>query len=234
MKTLTKEILRWGVIAACGGYGVWQLVVAVRRCVGVRWNGDWYDGLAFFVLILPLLRAAPFLAMAYLCLCRQYRKLFLVLGVVGAIIVFWEFMSLPEQLGLYQLMDHRIHEDHALTFLGLPLALLFLFGPAYAAAWFFRLCHRLAYPGTDRRPKTRATGWLVWSGAALLLTPVIMVAASAAILVANIHAAKTVAPGASLNWLFWAAGLYVIGSLLLFLGLVRRRPIAEEEERSCA
>jgi hypothetical protein len=229
MKTLAREILRWGVIAACGAYGLWQLLDAGYRGIGMLWRGYWSG--ALFVLIFSVLVAAPFLAVAYICLRRQYRKLFLVLGVIGAIAVFGECMALPDQLGLYQLMDHRIHEDHAFAFLGLPMTLLCLFGPAYAAAWFYRLCHRLAYPEMDRRPRTRATWLLVWLGAILALTPWIMGAAGAVILVVNMHAGKTPSAESLFDWLTWAVGISVVGSLLLFLGLVRRRPVAEAEEK---
>lgn len=68
----------------------------------MRWNGSWL-GLVF-MLIVSLAIAAPFLAIAYTCLRRQYRKLSLVFGVIGCILIFAELSALPEQLGIFQVM----------------------------------------------------------------------------------------------------------------------------------
>ena len=230
MKTRAKEIVRWAVIVASGGCGLWLLAEAARACFHVRWRGEWFDLFIFSTLFLFVLAATAPLSIAYICFRRQYRRLYLVLGVVGAVIVFGECMSLPDQLGIYRIAGHPPHENPVFAVLGLPLALLFLFGPAYAAAWFYRICHRLAYPGTGGRPKTRATGWLVWSGAGLMLLPVIMGAAGAVMLVANMHAGKTIPTESLFNWLSWVTGLIAIGSLVFFLGLMHRRPVAETEE----
>ena len=77
MKALAKEISRWGAIVASGGFGIWLLIDAGRDVM--RWNWSRL-GLTAFTLIPCLAVAAPFLAVAYICLRRQYRKLFLVLG----------------------------------------------------------------------------------------------------------------------------------------------------------
>jgi hypothetical protein len=169
-KTFFKEILRLSVIAVSGGYGLWQLIDAGRRAVGMRWSGDWSDILGFVVVLMPLLVAAPFLAVSYICLRRQYRKLLIVLGVVGCFALFVELSALPEQLGMFQFLDRHIHDNHEYAFLGLPLGLLVLFGPIYAAAWFYRLCHRFAYPSKPRT-RTRATRWLIWLGLLCMIAP---------------------------------------------------------------
>ena len=62
-------------VVLCGGYGLWQLLDARRGAVAA-WNGNWLD--ALFLLVFPLAVAAPLLAVAYICLRRQYPKLFLV------------------------------------------------------------------------------------------------------------------------------------------------------------
>ena len=155
MKTLAKELLRWIAIFAGGGYGVRQLIYAVRHIL--QSNGDW-PGL-MFVLIVDLAVASPLLAVAYFCLRRQYRKLFVVVGIVGSLAVFAELSILPEQLGMFEFMERCVRQSHDWAILGMPLALLMLFGPIFAAAWFYRLCLRLAYPlpfGVER-PRTRAT-----------------------------------------------------------------------------
>jgi hypothetical protein len=59
--------------------------------------------------------------------------------------------------------------------LGLPLCLVFMFGPAYVAACFFRCCLWLAHhgilerAGKQVRPRTRATRWLVRVGGCLIV-----------------------------------------------------------------
>jgi hypothetical protein len=234
MKNLAKEILRWVVIVACGGCGIWLLIEAAHACISMRWSGDWFDLFALTTLLLLAIAAAAPLSVAYVCYRCQYRKLFLVLGVVGAVLVFGECMSLPDQLGISQFMVRQTRENSAFAFLGLPLCLLFLFGPMYAAAWFYRVCHRLAYPGTGRRQKTRATGWLVWLGVGVMLVPI---GASSLIMLTSAMAAASnpshVAKATSFHWLFSVAGLSIlVGSLLCFLGLARRRPILEAEERA--
>ena len=121
----------------------------------------------FFFLLFPMLVAAPFLAIAYICLRRQYRKLFLVLGVVGAIAVFGLLMALPDQMGITEYVHHnldtidKMRAHRWLDFLAGPFFLLCLFGPIYAAAWFYRLCRYLAYrgsPGWEERIRVKTQG----------------------------------------------------------------------------
>jgi hypothetical protein len=228
IKTLVKEILRWGVIIASGGYGVWQLFDAGRRII-LRWNGDLFDVL--FLLLFPTIIAVPFLAVAYICLRRQYRKLFLVLGVIGSLVIFFELFFLPEQLGIFQFMDRHTDENHSFAILGLPIILLSFFGPIYAAAWFFRFCHRLANPGMEKEPRTRATRWLIWSGVlCLVVSPMI------ALLVTFHHLAQSsdafVSPESINNLFRWIIGLSVIGTLLMFLGLVHRQPFSASDKKT--
>jgi len=229
LKTLAKEILRWGVIAASVGGSV-RLLMEAR----MRWNGDWL-GLAC-MLIFSLGVAAPLLAVAYICLRRQYRKLFLVLGLIGSLAIFVELWALPDQLGLFQFMERHMGANHDYAFLALPLCLFMLFGPAYAAGGFYNLCHRLAYPlpAWARRPRTRATRWLVWSGIALMLLSVTIAAAS--MLIAATAAAKSphhaLPPEPSLNLVLWSGELPLLGALLVFLGLARRQPIAKPSDET--
>ncbi len=222
IRTLAKEILRWGVIAATGGYGVW-LLVGIGHGV-VRWSGDWF--FEAFSLIFSLLFVGPFLAVAYFCLRRQYRKLSLVLGVIGTIVIFGGLWALPERLDVFHFMERHTREHDALAVLGLPLCLLLLFGPAYAAAWFYRFCHRLAYPGTGKRPKTRATRWLVWLGLlCMILLPMIHMLITLNSIMQTPKAPSTHDSfGDSIGWFI---GPPVVGGLLMFLGLIRRRPISE-------
>jgi hypothetical protein len=167
MKPLVRALLRWMAIVATGGCGVWLLVDAVRCGRHLRLDGEWTDVFAVFVPLFSVLRAAPCLATAYFCFRRQYRKIFLVIGIVGGFALFVELQTLPEQLGWFQDMDRLIHREPGYRFLGLPFALLIFLVPILAAAGFYRLCYRLAYP--ESRSKTRATRWLVWLGIGVML-----------------------------------------------------------------
>jgi hypothetical protein len=229
MKTLAKEILRWAVIAASGGYGAWQLIDAGRHVI--RWDGGVFGLL--FMFIIDLMIAAPFLAVATICLCRQYRKLFLVLGVMGSVVVFVQLTVLPEQFGIFKIMDRCMIENPDFGFLGLPVGLLIVFVPIYGTAWFYRACHRLAYPlpAGVRRPRTQANRGLVWLGALCLVVP-----PTVAAIVALIHAMHSpsipACPESIGNEYRQVIGLAVIGGLLMFLGMVNRRPLSETAEET--
>ena len=227
VKSLAKAIFRWGVIASSGLFGVWQLIECGRGLL--RWNGDWF--VFFVLLIFPLAIAAPCLAIAFFCLRRQYRKLFLILGFIGSIGIFWELTALPDQLGVFQYSDRHPHEDHFLVILGLPLAFLFLFGPSFAAAWFFHWCHRLSLPLPERTKiqKTQATRSLVWLGILCLAASLIPVYVA---LNEMMQSPKALSPESISKALDWIIGLSVIGFLLMFLGLVRRQPISNLEENA--
>ena len=232
MKSLAKEILRWVVIVASGGFGLWQVVEAGRGIM--RWNGDWLDALV--VLVFPLVAATPFLAVAYICLRRQYRKLFIVLGVIGSVAIYILLYTLPDWLGVHEFIGNHIQKNHDLAFLAVPLVFVLLFGPICLAAWFFRLCHRLAYPLPTwaRTPKTRATRWLVWLGASLIVLSLVIGATT--MLVGAISAVKAplrpMSSGVPFNMTLWSYGLPTLGAWLLFFGLVRRQPIPKPEEES--
>ncbi len=229
MKTYIQEVLRWATIAVFGGFGAWVLYTG-GQCVVRNWDDGWFSTL--FVIFISLLISLPFLAVAYLCLQRQYRKIFLVVGIVGGILVFSVLISLPEWFGYHEyLRNHREPGNPWIGILGLPLSILFLFGPIYAAAWFFRLCYYLAYRGTDKiKPgqKTRATGWLVGLGFCLFFAPTI------ALLYHSVIAVQSPTPSSSPefvnNWILWSMGLISLGVVVMFVGLVWRRPIAEQQD----
>jgi len=238
MKTFAKELLRWCVIAACSGFGVWQLVAAVWR-IATQWEGGWFD--AFFLLIFPIVIAAPFFAVAYSCLRRQYRKIFLVLGIVGAVAVFGLLMALPEWLGIEKYFyDNMQSVDNMrarpwLDMLAGPFFLLCLFGPIYAAAWFYRLCRHFAYRGSPgweekNRVKTRATRWLVWLGVLCMLSSLFGMIVSFNRMTQSTNAQL---PSGSLGGLLnWIMGLSMVGILLIFLGLVHRQPVLKRGENA--
>jgi hypothetical protein len=229
VKTLAQETLRWTAIVAAGGYGVWQLIYAVRHIL--QWDGDWLG--LMFVLTVYLTAASPFLAVAYICLRRRYRQLFVVLGVVGSLAIFVGLMALPDHLGIFEFMTWHEHENHDYAILGLPVGLLRLFCPIYAAAWFYGLCLRLAFPlppGRERQ-RTQATRGLVWLGVLCLIVPPIIVGIAALGHVVQLPNAPIPAESID-NARHWIISLAVIGVLLVFLGLVRRQPIVRVPQRS--
>jgi hypothetical protein len=233
MRTYLQEILRWIAVVGFAGYGAWNLFTGVY-CVAKHYDGSWFGTL--LCLGIDIIISVPFLAVAYICLRRQYRKLFLVLGVIGSVAIFGELTLLPEQLDMYKSMDRHMRENRDFAILGLPFAFLLFFGPIYATAWFFRLCHRLAYPvpgcATRRkRPKTQSTVWLVWLGALLCVIPTLV---TMVITFNYIHRRPpTPVPSDVMhNLILWNTGLGTLGALLLFLGLVIRRPIPEQADET--
>ncbi len=227
MKTYIQEILRWATIAVFGGFGAWVLYTGGQGVVR-NWDGGWFSTL--FVIIISLLISLPFLAVAYFCLQRQYRKIFLVVGIVGGIFVYGVLISLPEKFGWFEFIDRHQPGNLGVSLLALPLVILFIFGPIYAAAWFFRLCRYLAYRGTESsRPvrKTRATGWLVGLGLCLLIAPLIAMLYHFNIIV------HPPTPPSSLesvdNWIHWSMGVSLLGVVMMIVGLVWRRPIVEQQ-----
>ncbi len=239
MKTHTEEILRWAAIVGCGGCGAWLLFEGGYGAV--RCNGDWFDLLS--PIVFHALIAGPLLVVAYFCFRRRYRKLFLVLGAVGAIILFTVLASLPEQLGLHKYFRdnlgdiEKMHARPWIDFLFLPFSLLSVFGPIIVAAWFYRFCYRLAYRRSDvgekdgrRSPKTQATRWLVCLGLLCVMLP------SVGMLLTFNSIANSPRATPSLksvdHWFSWFVASCTLGLFLVFLGLVRRRPIGEPSEKA--
>lgn len=228
MKNHLEEILRWVTIVICGGCGVWQLFEGRYGFVG--WHQDWLS--SFFEFSLHVLIAGPLLAVVYFCLRREYRKLFLVLGAVGAILLFGAFMKLPEQLGMDRYFEsnlnsvEKVNVRRGFSFMTGPYYLLVMFVPIIVAAWFYRLCRYLAYhkPHSEKNDviftlKTHGTRWLLWLGVLCMMLPSI----GGMLLMFN-QITASYSPEQTVHWIYWTIGLGNIGILLLFLGLVRRRP----------
>ncbi|MCE5269528.1 MAG: hypothetical protein LLG00_16755 [Planctomycetaceae bacterium] len=228
MKRCVQEVARWIAIAVFGGLGLW-LLSPVSYDIVQLCRGNIVASL--LAIAFSALLASPFLAAAYLCYRRRYRKLFLVLGVVGCFAVYALLMALPAQLGLSEYVVHH-HRDHPwIGLLGLPAGLLLLFGPIYAAAWFYRVCSALAYDEPignslwkPHSTKTRPTGWLVSLGLLFVLAPLTS-------MLIKFSLQPNVAPlpvGTVDNWIAWCLGLSGLGVFLMICGLVRRRPIPKQ------
>lgn len=221
MNTQAKEILRWAAIVLFGGYGVLQLIEA-----GYLAAESPSDGFALEFSVFGGLFALPFLAVAYFCLRRQYRQLYLVLGAVGCLAIFVALSVLPTLLGVSEFIRRHEQENHAFGIFFLPLVLLTLFVPVYAAAWFYRFCHRFAYPNADKKPKTRATRWLVWLGiVSAALPPMVGMCMTFRQITQSPNA--PVPPETASHLFNWTTSLVLIGCFLVFLGLARRQPVAD-------
>lgn len=147
MRTNGREISRWLAIIGLGGVGMW-VFAANSYYVITHPDGGWLGmvwGLGFLVVL-----AAPFTLAACFCFRRQYQGLLHVLGVVGAILVFGVLVSLPCHLHLFEYLERHLRETPWHLIVGLPVGLVCLFGPVYAAVWVVRVCLRLARRHTVR------------------------------------------------------------------------------------
>jgi hypothetical protein len=140
MKAHVRPSLRWAAVVLFGACGLYIF----GKGLSAYWQpqGGWIDNL--FIVLLFSVAASPFLWISHACLRQQYHLLVTPFAAVGAVVVVVALMSLPSQIGIMRyLIDHE--RDHPwLVIIALPLSLLFLFGPFYAARWFFDFCLRLA------------------------------------------------------------------------------------------
>ncbi|NLF08851.1 MAG: hypothetical protein GX594_12850 [Pirellulaceae bacterium] len=225
MKTFLQEILRWAAIVAFGGFGLWMLVSMAHPLIT---DGSGSGFVVFAVLFTIMVVSLPSFGVAYYCFRREYRKIFLIVGLIGGIAVWGVLLKLPDWLGIYErVMDHKNPHNIWLGILGLPLSLLFLFGPIFAAAWFFRLCQKLAYRGTDKiktGTKTKATGWLVAVGLCFIVAPMLI----SLFMFAGAITSPSTPP--SLAWVDKMIIDFImcspaLGAVLMIVGLAWRRPV---------
>jgi len=146
-KSSATEVLRWIGIAAFGGFGVWETIIGGRDIIKHP-DGDWTG--TMLAIVFAALVCAPFYIVAFICFRRRYRELVDVVAFVGGIVVFCFLVELPLRLHIHELFQDRYLEGGAWNelreMLGLPVSVLCLFGPFYAAAWFFRWCRRMVEP----------------------------------------------------------------------------------------
>jgi hypothetical protein len=81
------------------------------------------------------------------------------------------------------------------------------------------------------KQKTRSTRWLVWLGILCMIAPVFITFYHLTVMLSQTRQN----PSDSLNNVFdWSIGYFVMGNILLFLGLVRRQPISESGKKISA
>lgn len=136
-----KNLLRQLIAVGLAGVGIFSLAVILVSAL--QSNGDWFTlGLlavmAFLLVLIPC-------GMGYLVYQRRYHELCSVLAMLASIAMFFILSSLPRRFGWYSGLDW-LDQTTALGFLGIWMSLLLLFGPFFAAAWFYGMCIRL----TDR------------------------------------------------------------------------------------
>ena len=144
MNTRVKEILRWLAIVGFGGFALYMSIYFGYYVVTQPHQFDWV--MVTFGLAILILLSSPFYTVAYICFRRQYRQLFKVAGVVGAIVVYGEINSLLRHWHLLEFRPIEVSEPplHALG--RVAVNLLVALGPLFAAAWIYRFCDRLAAP----------------------------------------------------------------------------------------
>jgi hypothetical protein len=135
-----KDMLRWVAALAFGGFGIYQLVGLVP--IVAKWNGSWFSLCSGAFSILSLV-VVP-LMLGYVTFRRRYHELCSVLAMLGAIAAWSVLMDLPRRLHWYEFISGPLMDTPLMIFPNLGLSLLFLFGPFYAAASFYRFCMRLA------------------------------------------------------------------------------------------
>ena len=149
MRANTKEILRWIAISSFGGFGIWMLVSGGYSVIT---HGT---GLGvIFLLTVLLFFVTPFLVAAYLCICRKYRQLYNVLGVVSSIVVLGELWSVQRHWNIERFVDRPLpvlanEQDVLLAVLRFLVGIIWAVGPIYAAVWVYRACNRLAQRPTS-------------------------------------------------------------------------------------
>jgi hypothetical protein len=135
-----KELLRWIATLTFGSLGIYGLVELLPFVA--KWNGDILH-LAVTVWMIFLLVVIPTM-LAYLIFRRRYHGICSVLAMLGAIVVWGVLMDLPRRWHWHEFISRPMFDSPLLGLVSLGLSLLFLLGPFYGAAWFFRFCMRLA------------------------------------------------------------------------------------------
>ena len=129
---------RWlfsGLFAAVAG---WSLVAIAASAV--RSRADGWPTVAFLAGF-GLLFATPFALAAWFCFKRRYRDLFMVGAALAAFFLLGLCFTLPDRLGLHQLVPLRWKQDEGWRiFARLALSLVLFAGPFYISGKFLVAC----------------------------------------------------------------------------------------------
>jgi hypothetical protein len=138
-----KETIRSAAILVCMFSGLYVFgSVAFSGTAEHRFDA-WSIGFAF-------LFSSPLFFIAHSCFRRRFDRVVLVLAFFASVVLWAVLFSVPRSLGLDSLFDPRHHTASSplrnLPFVlgALMYSLLHLFGPVWAATWFFRAVVRFA------------------------------------------------------------------------------------------
>ena len=150
-----KELLRWAAILLFGGFGLWALADGVRdvfRSLATD-EGGMRIFVAMFGLVFNGVLAGVPLAISYFTFRREYRRIVVCVAGIAAVFLLGALVMLPDRLGVWEYLAHQDHSRPPLVFIALPISLLCLYGPVYAASWFYRICLGLADRYVFREPR---------------------------------------------------------------------------------
>lgn len=137
-----KELLRWAMIVAFSSLGLYALPAHLRAIHHGYVERDWLW--VIFSLWFGMLVTGIPLAISYLVFRRAYRRLTSIAAFLAALVLWSALMSLQRHFKVDEFFYSQVTVRTWFLFIALPVTLLGLFGPIYAAAWFYRRCMRLA------------------------------------------------------------------------------------------
>lgn len=140
MKDNLKQILRWLTIAIFGGIGVYVVVASLWNLY-THFNHEWFHIL--LMLLLTFICSLIPLSIADCIYRRAYLQLITLSATVGSILV-WGLLMRLSSSGIQKYLSEHLLRNYGVDILGLPLSLLFLFGPFYAAFKFHDLFIKIA------------------------------------------------------------------------------------------
>ena len=150
-----SDLFRWIVIAAFGGCGLKSLA-AICGAFLATFQAH-HDPVSLFSVVLDGVFAFVCIPVSLFAFLRKDRLVAIVLFGVAALMVFALLLSLPRQIGIWEWLSSRgPGQEEWIMVIGLPVAILSLYGPIYGAAWFFRLFLRATDRSVFRSPSTRA------------------------------------------------------------------------------
>ena len=137
----SKDLMRWLAVALCGGFALCETIF-IGHYVVTHLPIDWIT--LSFTLAFVILSTSPFYTVAYICMRRQYRQLFKVAGVIGAIVVYSWINALLRHWHLLEFRPIEVSEPPLATFGRVSLSLLIALGPLFIAGGIYRFCDLLA------------------------------------------------------------------------------------------
>lgn len=140
-KPAVRPLVRWAGVIVFGGLGLFFLVetiVVLIRKPPEDWSGY------VFTLAVTALMTLPLGWGAYSCWRQKYRNVVAVFAVVGAVLFYFVLTKLLHESEVMESLMQQQRTQRWLIWIMLPLSILFLIGPFFAAGLFYRFCMRCA------------------------------------------------------------------------------------------